>query len=56
MKLTYDFVHLLQGKLLMALLQPTLETFEFFNDILIIAEGRITYMRPRLKMWNFLNL
>lgn len=46
-KSTREFVHLLQGTVLMALLQPAPETFELFDDIILLAEGRIVYMGPR---------
>ncbi|KAG0561906.1 hypothetical protein KC19_9G102300 [Ceratodon purpureus] len=41
-----DFVHLLDGTVLMALLQPAPETFELFDDIILLAEGHIVYMGP----------
>ncbi|CAM6074535.1 unnamed protein product [Sphagnum tenellum] len=44
---TGDFVHLMQGTVLMALLQPAPETFELFDDIILLAEGHIMYMGPR---------
>lgn len=45
-KSTRDFVHLLQGTVLMALLQPAPETFDLFDDIILLAEGHIVYMGP----------
>jgi ABC-type multidrug transport system ATPase subunit len=46
-KCTRNFVHLSEGTVLMALLQPAPETFELFDDILLIAEGHIVYLGPR---------
>jgi hypothetical protein len=45
-KSTRDFVHLLNGTILMALLQPAPITFELFDDIILLAEGHIVYMGP----------
>lgn len=45
-KATREFVHLLRGTVLMALLQPAPETFELFDDIILLAEGHIVYMGP----------
>jgi hypothetical protein len=38
---------------LMALLQPAPETFELFDDILLIAEGHIVYLGPRERILEF---
>lgn len=37
----------LQATLLIALLQPPPETFDLFDDVLILAEGHIAYHGPR---------
>ena len=34
-----DFVHLRQATVLMALLQPAPETYELFDDVLLLSEG-----------------
>jgi len=48
-----NFVHLLEGTVLMALLQPAPETFELFDDILLLAEGQVVFLGPREKIFNF---
>ena len=42
-----QIVHALEGTILMSLLQPPPETFELFDDIILIAEGQIVYQGPR---------
>ncbi|KAL3696501.1 hypothetical protein R1sor_010577 [Riccia sorocarpa] len=42
-----NFSHLLQGTILMALLQPAPETFNLFDDVVLLAEGYIVYHGPR---------
>jgi hypothetical protein len=34
-----DFVHFRNGTILMALLQPAPETYELFDDIMLLSEG-----------------
>lgn len=48
-----NFTHLLQGTILMALLQPAPETFNLFDDILLLAEGHIVYYGPRENVLDF---
>lgn len=36
-----DFVHLRQATVLMALLQPAPETYELFDDVLLLSEGEV---------------
>jgi ABC-type multidrug transport system ATPase subunit len=52
-KCTRNFVHLSEGTVLMALLQPAPETFELFDDILLIAEGHIVYLGPCERILEF---
>ncbi|CAM6058811.1 unnamed protein product [Sphagnum tenellum] len=52
-KCTRNFVHLLEGTVLMALLQPAPETFELFDDILLLAEGHVVYLGPRERILEF---
>ncbi|KAG0461194.1 hypothetical protein HPP92_021491 [Vanilla planifolia] len=40
-------VHILGGTALIALLQPAPETFELFDDIMLLSEGQIVYQGPR---------
>lgn len=46
-KCLQQIVHLTEGTLLMSLLQPAPETFELFDDIILLSEGRIVYHGPR---------
>lgn len=39
--------HALDGTTLISLLQPTPETYELFDDIILICEGQIVYQGPR---------
>ncbi|KAG6540832.1 hypothetical protein Mapa_017810 [Marchantia paleacea] len=48
-----NFTHLLQGTILMALLQPAPETFNLFDDILLLAEGHIVYYGLRENVLDF---
>ncbi|CAN6243538.1 unnamed protein product [Urochloa humidicola] len=40
-------VHILGGTALIALLQPAPETYELFDDIVLLSEGQIVYQGPR---------
>ncbi|XP_040947474.1 pleiotropic drug resistance protein 3 isoform X3 [Gossypium hirsutum] len=42
-----QLVHITDATLLVALLQPSPETFELFDDIILMAEGKIVYHGPR---------
>ncbi|PPD72580.1 hypothetical protein GOBAR_DD30521 [Gossypium barbadense] len=42
-----QLVHITDATLLVALLQPSPETFELFDDIILMAEGKILYHGPR---------
>lgn len=55
-KCTRNFVHLMDGTVLMALLQPAPETFELFDDICLLAEGHIVYLGPREDILEFFEL
>lgn len=46
-KCLQQFVHLGEGTILMSLLQPAPETFELFDDIILLSEGQIVYQGPR---------
>ncbi|CAA7402812.1 unnamed protein product [Spirodela intermedia] len=46
-KCLQQIVHLGEATILMSLLQPAPETFNLFDDILLISEGRIVYQGPR---------
>ncbi|XP_047960901.1 pleiotropic drug resistance protein 1-like isoform X1 [Salvia hispanica] len=42
-----ESTHILKGTVLMSLLQPEPETYELFDDIMLISEGQIVYQGPR---------
>lgn len=46
-KCLQQIVHLGEATILMSLLQPAPETFDLFDDILLISEGQIVYQGPR---------
>ena len=46
-KCLQQIVHLTEGTILMSLLQPAPETFNLFDDIILISEGQIVYQGPR---------
>lgn len=39
--------HALDGTTIISLLQPAPETYELFDDVILIAEGQIVYQGPR---------
>ncbi|CAM6100115.1 unnamed protein product [Calypogeia fissa] len=48
-----NFTHLLRATVLMALLQPAPETFDLFDDVLLLAEGHVVYLGPRERVVEF---
>lgn len=42
-----QFAHVMSSTVLMSLLQPAPETFELFDDIILLSEGQIVYHGPR---------
>ncbi|AET01511.2 drug resistance transporter-like ABC domain protein [Medicago truncatula] len=46
-KCLQQIVHLTEGTILMSLLQPAPETFDLFDDIILISEGQVVYQGPR---------
>ena len=46
-KCLQQIVHYEEATILMSLLQPAPETFDLFDDILLISEGQIVYQGPR---------
>ncbi|KAL5580752.1 hypothetical protein UlMin_013194 [Ulmus minor] len=51
-----NFVHLMEGTVLMALLQPAPETFEMFDDLVLLSEGYVVYQGPRAEVLEFFEL
>ncbi|KAF9676253.1 hypothetical protein SADUNF_Sadunf09G0119300 [Salix dunnii] len=52
-KFMRKMVHLLDMTSVMSLLQPTPETFELFDDIILLSEGQIVYQGPRDNVLEF---
>lgn len=46
-KCLQQIVHLTEATVLMSLLQPDPETFNLFDDIILLSEGQIVYQGPR---------
>ncbi|KAH9331544.1 hypothetical protein KI387_003652, partial [Taxus chinensis] len=46
-KFLQQFSHIMQATILVSLLQPAPETFDLFDDIILMAEGQIIYHGPR---------
>ncbi|KAL2493147.1 ABC transporter G family member 36 [Abeliophyllum distichum] len=46
-------VHLTEATVLMSLLQPAPETYELFDDIILLSEGQIVYQGPREHVLEF---
>eukprot|EP00850_Spirogloea_muscicola_P021701 SM000258S09117 [mRNA] locus=s258:114716:120085:- [translate_table: standard] len=49
-----NFTHILRGTILMALLQPAPETYNLFDDLLLLSEGQIVYHGPKDGVEDFL--
>ena len=52
-KCLQQFTHLMDATILMSLLQPAPETFELFDDIILLSEGQIVYHGPRENVLEF---
>ncbi|KAI5603534.1 hypothetical protein BDE02_01G225800 [Populus trichocarpa] len=48
-----NFVHLMEATVLMALLQPAPETFDLFDDLVLLSEGYVVYQGPRAEVLEF---
>ncbi|XAR69346.1 Sulfate-transporting ATPase [Bertholletia excelsa] len=46
-------IHILQGTALISLLQPAPETYELFDDIILLSDGQIVYEGPRESVLDF---
>ena len=42
-----NFCHIMEGTLLVALLQPAPETYNLFDDVMLLSQGRIVFHGPR---------
>ncbi|KAK6148931.1 hypothetical protein DH2020_016456 [Rehmannia glutinosa] len=48
-----QYVHILNGTALISLLQPAPETYELFDDIILLSDGKIVYQGPRDNVLEF---
>ncbi|EFJ21485.1 hypothetical protein SELMODRAFT_443490 [Selaginella moellendorffii] len=48
-----QFVHVLDATMVISLLQPAPETFELFDDLILLSEGQIVYQGPRELVLDF---
>ncbi|KAJ0007311.1 hypothetical protein Pint_29980 [Pistacia integerrima] len=46
-------IHILDGTALISLLQPAPETYDQFDDIILLSEGQIVYQGPREQVLDF---
>ncbi|KAL8113886.1 hypothetical protein AgCh_020971 [Apium graveolens] len=46
-------VHILQGTALISLLQPAPETYDLFDDIILLSDGHVVYQGPREHVLEF---
>ena len=42
-----NFCHILEGTLLVALLQPPPETYNLFDDVMLLSQGQVVFHGPR---------
>lgn len=52
-KCLQQIVHLEEATILMSLLQPAPETFNLFDDVILLSEGQIVYHGPRENILDF---
>ncbi|XP_065855877.1 ABC transporter G family member 39-like [Euphorbia lathyris] len=48
-----QMVHIMDVTMLISLLQPAPETFELFDDVILLSEGQIVYQGPRANILDF---
>ncbi|KAL0415301.1 UNVERIFIED_CONTAM: Pleiotropic drug resistance protein 1 [Sesamum latifolium] len=48
-----QYVHILNGTALISLLQPAPETYDLFDDIILLSDGKIVYEGPRDNVLEF---
>lgn len=49
-------IHILNGTAILSLLQPAPETFELFDDIVLLSDGCIVYQGPRQHVLEFFEI
>ena len=42
-----QFAHIMEGKILMSLIQLALDTFDLFDDVILLSERKILYQGPK---------
>lgn len=52
-KFMRQLVHIMDVTMIVSLLQPAPETFELFDDIILLSEGQIVYQGPRENILDF---
>ncbi|KAF6144901.1 hypothetical protein GIB67_041487 [Kingdonia uniflora] len=48
-----QFIHILQGTAVISLLQPAPETYDLFDEIILLSDGQIIYQGPRDQVLEF---
>ncbi|PWA73279.1 pleiotropic drug resistance protein 1 [Artemisia annua] len=48
-----QFIHILEGTAVISLLQPAPETYDLFDDIVLLTDGKIVYQGPREHVLEF---
>ena len=48
-----QYVHIFNGTAVISLLQPAPETYNLFDDIILISDGQIAYQGPREQVLEF---
>ncbi|KAJ0586561.1 putative ABC-type xenobiotic transporter [Helianthus annuus] len=48
-----QFLHILEGTAVISLLQPAPETYDLFDDIVLLTDGKIVYQGPRENVLEF---
>lgn len=48
-----QYVHIMKGTAFISLLQPAPETYNLFDDIVLLSDGQIVYQGPRESVLDF---
>ena len=54
-RVVFEKIQIFNGTAVISLLQLAPETYNFFNDIILISDGQIVYQGPVNKCLKFLN-
>lgn len=46
-------VHVMDGTMVVSLLQPAPETFDLFDDVIFMSDGQVVYQGPRVQVLEF---